>query len=174
MERREFVRVVGGAGAGLSLAVMLEGCRPEHAPAGPDGAFVPDAWIRIAPDGIVTVMVDRAEMGQGISTSLPMLVAEELDADWSKVRYEFAPANEAYYNPLMKIQATGGSTAIRAAWKPLREAGAKARALLIAAAARGWGVDAAACETEPGVVVHRSSGRRAAYGALVALAARET
>ena len=173
MERREFVRVVGGAGAGLSLAVMLEGCRPEHAPAGPEGAFVPDAWIRIAPDGIVTVMVDRAEMGQGISTSLPMLVAEELDADWSKVRYEFAPANEAYYNPLMKIQATGGSTAIRAAWKPLREAGAKARALLIAAAARRWGVEAAACETEPGVVVHRSSGRRAAYGTLVGLAARE-
>ncbi len=173
MERREFVRVVGGAGAGLSLAVMLEGCRPEHAPAGPEGAFVPDAWIRIAPDGIVTVMVDRAEMGQGISTSLPMLVAEELDADWSKVRYEFAPANEAYYNPLMKIQATGGSTAIRAAWRPLREAGAKARALLIAAAARGWGVEAAACETEPGVVVHRSSGRRAEYGALVALAAKE-
>ncbi len=174
MERREFVRVVGGAGAGLSLAVMLEGCRPEHAPAGAEGAFVPDAWIRIAPDGIVTVMVDRAEMGQGVSTSLPMLVAEELDADWSKVRYEFAPANEAYYNPMMKIQATGGSTAIRAAWKPLREAGAKARALLIAAAARGWGVEAAACGTEPGIVVHRASGRRAEYGTLVAQAGKET
>ena len=174
MERREFVRVVSGVGAGLTMAVMLDGCRAEHPPVGPAGDFIPDAWIRIAPDGIVTVMVDRAEMGQGVSTALPMLVAEELDADWSKVRYEFAPANEAYYNPLMKIQATGGSTAIRAAWKPLREAGAKARALLIAAAARGWGVDPRQCETETGEVVHRSSGRRAGYGSLVEQAGKET
>ena len=159
MERREFVWVVSGVGAGLTMAVMLDGCRAEHPPVGPAGDFIPDAWIRLAPDGVVTVMVDRAEMGQGVSTALPMLVAEELDADWSKVRYEFAPANEAYYNPLMKIQATGGSTAIRAAWKPLREAGAKARALLIAAAARGWGVDPRQCETETGEVVHRSSGQ---------------
>ncbi len=173
MQRREFVRVVGAVGGGLTLAVMLDGCRAEPAPGGSAGSFVPDAWIRIAPDGVVTVIVDRAEMGQGVSTALPMLVAEELDADWSKVRYEFAPANEAYYNPLMKIQATGGSTAIRAAWKPLREAGAKARAMLVAAAARGWGVAPGQCETEPGAVVHRASGRRADYGSLVARAAKE-
>ena len=77
------------------------------------------------PDGTVTVMVDRAEMGQGVSTSLPMLVAEELDAEWASVRYQFAPANEAYFNPLMKIQVTGGSTSVRAAWEPLRRAGSR-------------------------------------------------
>ncbi|MFN0181989.1 MAG: molybdopterin cofactor-binding domain-containing protein [Gemmatimonadales bacterium] len=173
MDRRQFVRVTSSVGAGLALAVMLDGCGAEAPPTAAPDQFAPDAWIRIAPDGTVTVMVDRAEMGQGVSTSLPMLVAEELDAEWSSVRYEFAPANEAYFNPVMKIQATGGSTSIRAAWEPLRRAGALARSMLIAAAAKSWNVPPSECSTEPGVVVHRGSGRRVGYGAIAGAAARE-
>jgi isoquinoline 1-oxidoreductase beta subunit len=133
--------------------------------------FAPDAWVRVGTDGEVVVMVDRSEMGQGVSTALPMLVAEELDADWDRVRFEYAPANEAYYNPLIGAQATGGSTAVMAAWVPLREAGAKARAMLVAAAAAEWGVPAAECRTESGAVVHQPSGRTLGYGALVGKAA---
>src|SRR5204862_425780 len=82
-------------------------------------------------DDSITVLVDRSELGQGVSTSLPMLVAEELGADWSKIRFEFAPADPAYFNPMIHAQGTGGSTSIRAAWKPLRQAGAAARVMLI-------------------------------------------
>jgi isoquinoline 1-oxidoreductase beta subunit len=101
-----------------------------------------------------------------------MLVAEELDADWSRVRFEFAPANEAYYNPLIGAQATGGSTAVMAAWVPLREAGARARAMLVSAAAAEWSVPAAECRTEASTVIHEPSGRRLGYGALAPKAAR--
>ncbi len=173
MERREFLRVTLAAGSTLSIAVALQGCEPEPAPSGTPGSFVPNAWIEIDPEGVVTVLVDRSEMGQGVSTALPMLVAEELDADWARVRYRFAPANEAYYNPLLRAQLTGGSTAVAAAWEPLRRAGATARALLLAAAAARWGVPVSECRTEPGQVVHEASGRRADYGALAAEAARQ-
>ncbi len=171
MERREFLKVSAATGAALTLAVSLDGCGAEALPAGPAGSFAPNAWIRIDDQGTVTVMVDRAEMGQGVSTALPMLVAEELDADWERVRFEAAPANEAYYNPLLKAQITGGSTSILAAWTPLRRAGAAARAMLLSAAALEWGVEVAACRTEAGEVVHEASGRRAGYGALVPRAA---
>lgn len=172
MERREFLRVTLAAGSTLSVAVAIGGCGGEPPPAAPAGAFVPNAWVEIGPDGVVTVVVDRSEMGQGVSTALPMLVAEELDADWSRVRYRFAPANAAYDNPLLGAQLTGGSTSVAAGWEPLRRAGATARALLVAAAAEAWGVPAAECRTEPGEVVHAASGRRAGYGTLVAAAAR--
>jgi isoquinoline 1-oxidoreductase subunit beta len=171
MERREFLKVSAATGAALTLAVSLDGCGAEEAPATPVGSFAPNAWIRIDDEGTVTVMVDRAEMGQGVSTALPMLVAEELDADWSRVRFEAAPANEAYYNPLLKAQITGGSTSIPAAWTPLRRAGAAARAMLLSAAALEWGVEVTACRTEAGAVVHEPSGRRAGYGVLVPRAA---
>ncbi|MGE0556035.1 MAG: molybdopterin cofactor-binding domain-containing protein [Gemmatimonadales bacterium] len=170
MDRRRFVRLVGGAGAGLTLAVWLDGCAgPDPVPT--EGAFVPNAWLELTPDGTITVVVDRAEMGQGVSTSLPMLVAEELDADWSRVRFRFAPAHRAYDNPLIGAQVTGGSTSIRAAWEPLRRAGATARAMLVSAAAAGWGVDPSGCVTADGVVSHPASGRSAGYGELAARAA---
>jgi isoquinoline 1-oxidoreductase beta subunit len=171
MKRREFLRVSGAAGASLTLAIWLDGCGGEPPPSADPGHFAPNAWLRIDRDGIVTVIVDRSEMGQGVSTALPMLVAEELDADWSRVRYEFAPANEAYYNPLLSAQLTGGSTAVAAAWEPLRRAGATARAMLLAAAAAEWGVPAGECRTESGEVVHDPSGRRAGYGSLATRAA---
>ncbi len=170
LTRRDFVKAGLVAGAGLTLAVSLDGCRKEAAPAAGGAAFAPNAWIRIGADDTVTVMVDRSEMGQGVSTALPMLVAEELDADWATVRYEFAPANEAYYNPASFGQLTGGSTSIRSAWRPLREAAGKARLMLVAAAAAEWGVDPANCHTENGAVL-AIDGRRVRYGAVARAAA---
>jgi isoquinoline 1-oxidoreductase beta subunit len=136
-----------------------------------ESCFAPNPWLRIAPDGAVTIIVDRSEMGQGVTTSLAMLVAEELEVDLAAVRTEFAPADPAYANPEFGEQATGGSTSVRAAWKPLREAGARAREMLVAAAAAGWNAKREECRAEHGTVVHVASGRRIGYGALVAAAA---
>jgi isoquinoline 1-oxidoreductase beta subunit len=169
--RRDFVKAGLMAGAGLTIAFSLQGCGTEGLPSAGGAAFAPDAWIRIGADDTVTVLVDRSEMGQGVSTALPMLVAEELDADWSSIRYEFAPANEAYYNPLvMGQQLTGGSTSIAAAWRPLREAAAKARLMLVAAAAARWKISAAQCRTDNGAVF-APDGRRLRYGEVAADAA---
>lgn len=173
LSRREFLRVAGASGAALTLGISLASCRSERLPV-PDGvAFAPDAWIRIDEDGDVLVVVDRSEMGQGISTALPMLVAEELDADWSRVRFAFAPAHRDYYNPESYGQATGGSTSVRAAWHPLREAGARARAMLVGAAAAEWGVAPSECGTDAGQVIHAASGRHSGYGTLAGRAAQQ-
>ena len=173
--RRDFVKAAAVAGAGLTLAIYLPGCgrgetvaKAAGAPATP--TFLPNAWLRIGPDGYVTILVDRSEMGQGVDTSLPMLLAEELDADWKRVRVEHAPAGEEYVNPMFGIQGTGGSTSVRAAFKPLREAGAKARAMLVAAAASTWGVDAGGLTTESGMVIG-PDGKKLTYGALADKAA---
>src|SRR3974377_1616541 len=112
-------------------------------------------------------------MGQGTYTSIPMLIAEELDVNLKQVQLEHAPPNEKLYaNPLLGVQATGNSNAVRAAWKPLREAGATARIMLVAAAAKRWGVDAKSCRAQDGEVVHGPSGRRLKYGELAAEAAK--
>src|SRR2546427_11684215 len=111
-------------------------------------------------------------MGQGVTTSLPMLLAEELEADWSKVMIESAPADKAYVNPMLfGMQGTGGSTSVRAAFTPLRKAGAAAREMLVSAAAKTWGVDKAACRAEKGAVIHTPSNRRLSFGTLAAKAA---
>src|SRR5689334_7090838 len=133
--------------------------------------FAPNAWLRINPDESVLVMVDRSEMGQGVTTSLPMLLAEELEADWSKIKIESAPADKAYINPMFGMQGTGGSTSIRAAYTPLRKAGAAAREMLVAAACQTWAVDRVDCRTERGAVIHTGSKRRLTYGQLAAKAA---
>ena len=136
--------------------------------------FAPDAFIRIASDGEATLIMPQVEMGQGIYTGLTMLIAEEMDLAMDRVRLEAAPASDALYgNPIFKIQATGGSTSMRAYWTPLRRAGAAARAMLVAAAARLWRVEPASLRTEAGEVIHQVSSRRAGYGALAALAARQ-
>src|SRR5512134_4018777 len=135
MDRRSFLKTGGAAAAGLCLPLNLGGCGGEPPPTAA-AEFAPDAWLRIGADGLVTVVVARSEMGQGVLTALPMLVAEELDADWATLRVEQAPANEIYYNPAFEgNQVTGGSTSVRTAWMPLREAGARARAMLVHAAA---------------------------------------
>src|SRR3989454_788718 len=136
--RREFLETAAVAGAGLVIGFHIPaGARFGPTPAAP---FTPNAWLRINPDESVLVMVDRSEMGQGVTTSLPMLLAEELEADWSKIRIDFAPADKAYTNPMFGMQGTGGSTSVRAAYTPLRKAGAAAREMLVAAAAEPWGV----------------------------------
>lgn len=173
VNRRDFLKAGAAAGAGLTLAVYLPGCTREAALAEAAVAtptFLPNAWLRIGPDGWVTVVVDRSEMGQGVSTALPMLVAEELDADWKRVRVEQAPAGKEYVNPMFGLQGTGGSTSIRAAFKPLREAGARARAMLVAAAAAEWGVDGSGLRTEKGQVIG-PAGKKLSYGALADKAA---
>jgi isoquinoline 1-oxidoreductase beta subunit len=136
-----------------------------------EGRFAPNPWIRIATDGTVTVIIDRSEMGQGVTTALAMLVAEELEVELDAVRTEFAPADPVYTNPELGEQMTGGSTSIRAAWQPLREAGAAAREMLLAAAAKRLDVKREECRCERGEVVHLPSGRRTGYGELVASAA---
>ena len=163
--RREFLEVAGAAGASLLIGFTLTGCEP--APAGPP--LEPNAWLRIGPDESILVIVDRSEMGQGVATSLPMLLAEELEADWSKIRFEFAPADPKYNNLLFGMQGTGGSSSIRAAYTALRKAGAAAREVLISAAAQTWKVDRTTCRAEKGVVT--SGSRRLSYGRLVATAA---
>jgi isoquinoline 1-oxidoreductase beta subunit len=136
------------------------------------GNFAPNAWLRIAPDNRITIIVDKSEMGQGIMTGLPMILAEELDADWSLVGTEFAPADPVYANPLLAMQMTGGSTGVPSSWDPLRRAGAEARAMLLAAGAARFGVPKAECRTEQSSVAHVPSGRSLTYGELVAAAAQ--
>ena len=164
MERRDFLQVTGTIGAGLVIGFRI----PNRRGVAP---FAPNAWLRIGTDDSVLVIVDRSEMGQGVTTSLPMLLAEELEADWTKIRFEFAPADKAYINQIFGMQGTGGSSSVRAAWKPLREAGARARSVLIAAAAQSWGVEPASCRAEAGAVIHAPSNRRLTYGALAQRAA---
>lgn len=169
--RREFLRLSGLASAGLVLGCYLRGTgdawavevRAGTAPAA-DGAQL-NAFVRIAPDGRVFIAAHTPEIGQGVRTSLPMIVAEELDVEWTAVTVEPVPLNEAYGR-----QSAAGSRSIPANFTPLRQAGATARALLIAAAAQTWGVPADECRTEAGTVLHPSSQRHASYAELVALA----
>src|SRR3989454_925989 len=123
--RREFLETAGVAGLVIGFHLPATGRQVMRGAAA--AAFAPNAWLRIGADESVLVVVDRSEMGQGVTTSLPMLLAEELEADWSKVRIESAPADKAYTNPMFGMQGTGGSTSVRAAYTPLRKAGAGCR-----------------------------------------------
>lgn len=148
---------------------------PEETPDSTQGKFAPNAFIRIDHAGKITLVMPQVEMGQGVYTAIPMIIAEELDADFSQVAFEHAPPNEKLYaNPMLGVQATGNSNSIRAWWKPLRTAGATARAMLVAAAAQQWKVDPASCTAANSVVTHTATGRRLAYGALVDAANRIT
>lgn len=162
--RRSFLS--GSAALSIGFALPLASGRALAQATGASNTFAPNAWLRLTPDNRVTVLCGSAEMGQGVLTAIPMLLAEELDADWSLVGVEQAPAEAAYNNPMFGMQATGGSTTIRAHWTPLRQAGAAAREMLLAAAAQQWKIDAAQLRTERSQVV-APDGRRLAYGALV-------
>jgi isoquinoline 1-oxidoreductase beta subunit len=138
------------------------------------GKFAPNAFIRIDDSGKTTLVMPQVEMGQGVYTSIPMILAEELDADFSQVTLEHAPPSDKLYgNPMFGIQATGNSNSVRAWWKPLRTAGASARAMLVQAAAQQWQVDPASCTTANGEVIHSASGRKLSYGALALAAGSE-
>ncbi len=139
------------------------------------GTFEPNAFIRIAGDGAVTLVMPQVEMGQGTYTSISQILAEELDADWSRVTVEHAPPSDKLYgNPFFGIQVTGNSNSIRAFWDPLRKAGATARALLVQAAAQQWQVEPATCRTANSEVLHDPSGRKLGYGELAAAAGTQT
>ncbi len=170
LNRRRFLQVSGAAASGLVLGFYV----PERF--GPiavraAGPFAPNAFLRITPDDTITVLVGKSEMGQGVYTSLPMIVAEELDCDWDRVKVESAPAAPEYYDAGMGEQTTGGSTSVTNSWDPLRKAGASARAVLVEAAAQTWGVSSSSLRTDKGRVYHDATGRSASYGELSAKAA---
>ena len=138
----------------------------------PPKIYPPDAFVHIRPDGKIVIQVNRLEFGQGVHTALPMILADELDADWSQVVAELAPAAEVYKDPLYGIQMVGGSGSIAHSFQQYRELGAKTRAMLVAAAAERWNVAPDQCRTEASVV-HGPSGQSAKYAELAADAARQ-
>jgi len=169
LSRRSFLASSATVGGGLLLGLNLPLGQSEAASS---ESFAPNAFIRIGSDGQVTLIMPYVEMGQGTYTSIPMLIAEELEVSLNQVKLEHAPPNEKFYaNPLLGVQATGNSNAIRGAWKPLREAGAAARTMLIEAAAKRWGVDGKSCRALEGEVIHSPTGRKLKYGELAADAA---
>src|SRR6202163_3125466 len=170
--RREFLKAAGSVTT-MALTISFQWLGPTRrataAGAGP-AVFAPNAFVRIGADGSVTVIAKHVEMGQGAYTGIATVLAEELDADWAQVRVESAPADAARYANLAfgKIQGTGGSSAMANSWMQLREAGATARAMLVAAAATEWNVAPASLTVERGVVYHAQSNRQATFGALAA------
>jgi isoquinoline 1-oxidoreductase beta subunit len=174
LSRRDFLKASGGLALGFHLPQALAQSGPGRTVgADPANAFSPNAFIRIAPDNTVTVIVKHVEMGQGTYTGLPTLVAEELDADWSQIRAEGAPADAKRYNNLAwgEIQGTGGSSALANSYEQLRQAGATARAMLVAAAAEQWQVPASEIRVSRGIV--SAAGRQATFGELAADAAKQ-
>lgn len=174
LTRRELLRTGAASGLGLVIGFQLPGtARVTAQKATKAGPFAPNAFLRIAPDNTVTVIAKHIEFGQGSYTGLATILAEELDADWAQVRVEAAPADATTYNNLLfgQVQGTGGSTAMANSWDQHRQAGATARAMLIAAAARDWGVEAAEIAVAKGVVSHARTNRRASFGELASKAA---
>jgi isoquinoline 1-oxidoreductase beta subunit len=159
------------AGAGAALVVGFTLPLAGRALAAGEVGFAPNAWLRITPDNRITVICGSSEMGQGVLTAIPQLMAEELDADWASVRVEQAPAHTAFNNPAFGMQATGGSTTVRGHWDVMRNAGATARAMLVAAAAEQWRVPPSECRTEAGQVIHGS--KQLTYGALAEAASKQ-
>ncbi|MBO1110541.1 xanthine dehydrogenase family protein molybdopterin-binding subunit [Bordetella petrii] len=173
VSRRRFMQGAGGLVLGVALGPAAARAATGGAAQADGAAFAPNAFVRIGTDGSVTVLSKHLEMGQGAYTGLATLVAEELDADWASVRVEGAPANTALYKNLaLGVQGTGGSTAIANSYEQMRRAGATARAMLVAAAARQWQVDAKDITVSAGIVRHAASQRQAGFGELAAAAAR--
>lgn len=176
VDRRQFLKVSAIAGGGIMFGSYLSPVGVDDALAAvpgmlpPAAAFEPNAFIRITPDGIVTIVAKNPEIGQGVKTMLPMLIAEELDVDWKNVRIEQASLDSNRFQG----QSAGGSTATPNNWLPMRRVGASARAVLVTAAAQTWSVPEAECETSAGVVRHRASGRTLTYGELATKAATLT
>ena len=157
LSRREFVAAGVAGAAGLVIGFYL----PHGKGSSGSDAFSPNAYLRITPDNKVTIVVARSEMGQGVRTALPMILAEELEADWKQIEIEQAGASTFYGD-----QTTGGSASVRTTWDPMRKAGAIAREMLISAAALTWGVSRSSCGAENGTVKHAASSRKLTYGEL--------
>jgi isoquinoline 1-oxidoreductase beta subunit len=172
--RRSFLKTTASAGAGLCIAGFVPELLSAEAlrAAANSNSFAPNAFMRIAPDDTVTVISGHSEMGQGIYTSLAMVLNEELEADWSKVRVESAPVDPAYNHTVYGVQMTGGSSSTPSEWERLRKMGAMARIMLVQAAAQKWKVDPSSCQVASGVVIHAASGKKATYGSLTTDAAQ--
>jgi isoquinoline 1-oxidoreductase beta subunit len=171
VSRRSLLQAGAAAGGGLILSLTLPFADTEAETSGVN-SFVPNAFVRIGSDGQIVLTMPYVEMGQGTYTSISMLIAEELEVDLKQVQVEHAPPNEKLYaNPLLGVQATGNSNAIRGAWQPLRQAGAVARTMLVSAAAKRWNVDVATCRAQSGEVLHEPTGKRIKYGELTSDAA---
>ncbi|MGE0029813.1 MAG: molybdopterin cofactor-binding domain-containing protein [Steroidobacteraceae bacterium] len=168
--RRDFLKVSALAGGGLVLAISLPGCGRKK-PAGAAAGGMPNAWLKIGGDNRITVLVDRSEMGQGVYTALPMLLAEELEVPLAAIAVEAAPSGAEYVNAMLGVQITGGSTSVRDAWQRLRQAGATARVMLIQAAAQHWEVDVSECRVEGGQVLN-ADGDALTYGEVAEAASK--
>ena len=172
VSRRDFCKA-GLFGSGLILASSLPGRKAFGQAASSGGSSSLSAFLRLDPKGVVTILVNKSEMGQGVYTSLPMLIAEELEVDWAKIKVEAAPVDPAYnHTQWGPVQGTGGSTSVRSEWERLRKVGAAARVMLLQAAADTWKVDPAACRAEKSFVIHEPSRRRLSYGSLATRASR--
>ncbi len=171
MNRRSFLKTGAGGTAGLLIGFYFHGDLESLAAAN-DAPVVLNAWIHVGADDLVTILIDKSEMGQSILTGLAMIAADELDCDWKKVRTEFAPAEKVYFNPRFGAQGTGGSSGTPTSWDPLRKASATARAMLLEAAAQKWGVAPSECSAENSTIVHASTKRRLTYGSLAEAAAK--
>ncbi len=171
LNRRSFLKAAATGATGLLIGFYFHG-EPESWAAATDGPIVLNAWIHVGTNNLVTVLIDKSEMGQSILTGLAMIAADELDCDWKNVRTEFAPADKIYFNPRFGAQGTGGSSGTPTSWNPLRKASATARALLIEAAAQKWGVDATQCRAENSAILHAPTGRSLSFGSLAEAAAK--
>jgi isoquinoline 1-oxidoreductase beta subunit len=172
IDRRSFLKTSAAAGGGLVVAFYVPGLKAGLSAQAPKPqALLPFAYVKIAPDETVTIVANHSEMGQGVYTSLPMLLNEELQADWARIRVESAPVDATYNHPVFGMQMTGGSTTTAAEWDHYRQLGAAARVVLIGAAAQQWTVDASTCRVEKGVVIHGPTSKRATFGSLAAAAA---
>ncbi len=168
LARRTFLKVSAASGFALGAFPLVAGAQATGAAAAPAGLKPfeqPSAFVRIDADGTVTVTINRLDFGQGVQTGLPMILAEELDADWSKVRSVHGDANQAYVDPAFGMHLTGGSNSIKNSYTQYRELGARTRAMLVSAAAAQWGVDASALRTSNGFVVG-PGGKKLGYGAV--------
>jgi CO/xanthine dehydrogenase Mo-binding subunit len=166
LSRREFIAGGAAAAAGLVIGFYLPH-GSSSSPATAEGSFAPNAYLKISPDNKVTILVPRSEMGQGVRTSLPMILAEELEADWKQIQVEQVGASTLYGD-----QTTGGSASVKSCWDPMRKAGAAAREMLLSAAALQWSVPRSSCRAENGAVLHTGDNRRLTYGELARQAAR--
>src|SRR5207302_10052950 len=174
MERRDFLKFSLMASGGLLIGLYVPGGSKEAvAQEQSTSGFMPNAFVRIGTDDRITVIVNHSEMGQGVYTSLPMLLAEELDADWNKVGFESAPVDAKYNHPVFGMQMTGGSSSVWSGFEQFRQAGAAARAMLVATAAQQWNVEPSKCRTDSGAVFDPSN-RKLTYGQLAEAAAKLT